>query len=184
MLVEVKKDNGRSESGSAEGSSAVRESPEQVAPTAVRQTLARARPTDVRYSSGVEGTAVADVRKSSRRAIPTAVRSTSGPSGDGFVPDTRAERETILRHDDSRNYGKMGRGEAVIPVDVGPQRSQPDQSGRAGESVAFSRGEFGVGFRLPSSQPIAFKHAVRPTFSGQKPDLSPALETLGFTKKR
>ena len=48
MLVEVKRDNGRSEFGSAEGSAAVGESPEGAGPTAVGQRPARAGPTAVR----------------------------------------------------------------------------------------------------------------------------------------
>ena len=66
----------------------------------------------------------------------------------------------------------MGLGEAAVPVEVGPQRGQPDQPGRAGERGAFSSGELGGGFGLPSSRHIAFKHAVGPTFSGQKPDFN------------
>ena len=42
MLVEVNRDNGRSESGSAESSAAVRESPEGAGPTAVGQSPAGA----------------------------------------------------------------------------------------------------------------------------------------------
>ena len=38
MLAEVKRDNGRSESGTAEGSAAVRESPAGAGPTAVGQS--------------------------------------------------------------------------------------------------------------------------------------------------
>ena len=48
MLVEVKRDNGRSDSGTAEGSAAVGESPEGAGPTAVGQRPARAGPTAVR----------------------------------------------------------------------------------------------------------------------------------------
>ena len=48
MLVEVKRDNGRSESGSAEGSTAVGESPEGAGPTAVGQNPTGAGPTAVR----------------------------------------------------------------------------------------------------------------------------------------
>ena len=38
MLVEVKRDNGRLESGTSEGSAAVWESPQGAGPTAVRQS--------------------------------------------------------------------------------------------------------------------------------------------------
>ena len=48
MLVEVKRDNGRSDSGTAEGSAAVGESPDGAGPTAVGQRPARAGPTAVR----------------------------------------------------------------------------------------------------------------------------------------
>ena len=48
MLVEFNKDNGQSESGSAEGSAAVRESPEGAGSTPVGQSPARVGPTAVR----------------------------------------------------------------------------------------------------------------------------------------
>ena len=48
MLVEVKRDNGQSASGSAEGSAAVEESPEGTGPTAVGQSPAGGGPTSVR----------------------------------------------------------------------------------------------------------------------------------------
>lgn len=48
MLVEVKRDNGRSESGSAEGSAAVGEIPQGAGPTSVGQSPAGAGPTAVR----------------------------------------------------------------------------------------------------------------------------------------
>ena len=89
MLVEVKRDNGRSESGSAEGSTAVGESPEGAGPTAVGQNPTGAGPTAV--------------------------------------------RETILRYGGLRNFGETGHGEAPVLVEVGPEKDQPDQPGRAGE---------------------------------------------------
>ena len=48
MLVEVMRDNGQSESVSAEGSAAVGESPEGVGPTAIGRSPAGAGPTAVR----------------------------------------------------------------------------------------------------------------------------------------
>ena len=48
MLVEVKRNTGRSESGGAEGSAAVGKSPEGAGPTALRQSLVGAGPTAVR----------------------------------------------------------------------------------------------------------------------------------------
>ena len=86
MLVKVKRDTGRSESGSA----AVGESPEGAEPTAVGQSLAGAGP-------------------------------------------TTAVQETILRDGGYPNFGETGHGEAAVPVEVGPERGQPDQPGGAGE---------------------------------------------------
>ena len=48
MLIEVKRDNGRSESGSAEGSATVGEIPEGAGPTAAGQSPAGTGPTAVR----------------------------------------------------------------------------------------------------------------------------------------
>ena len=121
MLVEVKRDNGRSDSGTAEGSAAVGESPEGAGPTAVGQRPARAGPTAV--------------------------------------------RETILRDGGLRNFGETGHGEAAVPIAVGPERDQPNQSGRAGEMGVYPCGEFDGGFDLRASF-LAYTHP--PTFSRLK----------------
>ena len=55
MLVEVKRDNGRSDSGTAEGSAAVGESPEGAGPTAEGQKPAGAEPTAVRQTISHDG---------------------------------------------------------------------------------------------------------------------------------
>ena len=55
MLVEVKRDNGWSESGSADGRLAVEESPEEAGPTAVRQSPAGAGPAAVREKISRDG---------------------------------------------------------------------------------------------------------------------------------
>ena len=34
----------------------------------------------------------------------------------------------------------MGHGEAAVPVEVGPERGQPDQPGRAGEMGVYPSG--------------------------------------------
>ena len=96
MLVEVKRDNSRSESGSAEGSAAVGESPEGAEPTAVGQSPTGAGPTAV--------------------------------------------RETILRYGGLRNFGETGHGEAPVLVEVGPEKDQPDQPGRASEIGVYPKG--------------------------------------------
>ena len=89
MLIKFKRDNGRSKSGSAEGSAAVGESPEGSGPTALGQSPAGAGPTAV--------------------------------------------RKTIWRDGGLRNFGEMGHGEdAVVPVEVGPERDESDQPGGAG----------------------------------------------------
>ena len=96
MLVEFKRDTGRSESGGAEGSAAVGKSPEGAGPTAVGQSPAEAGPATV--------------------------------------------RETILRDGGMWNFGEMGHGEAGVPVEVGPERDQPDQPGKAGEMSVYPSG--------------------------------------------
>ena len=90
MLIEVKTDNGRSETGSADSSATVGECPEEAGP---------------RDSSGIEGNAAADKGECPRGAIPNAVRPSSEPAGEGLVPDTRARREAILRDDGFRHNG-------------------------------------------------------------------------------
>lgn len=47
---------------------------------------------------------------------------------------------------DSRNLGALGRTDAV-PVEVGPERDQPDHPGRAGERGLDPRNGFGWWFR-------------------------------------
>ena len=96
MLVEVKRDNGRSESGRAEGSAAVGEIPQGAGPNAVGQSPAGAGPT--------------------------------------------ALRETILRDGGLRKFGETGHGKAAVPVEVDPERDQPDQPGRAGKMGVYPSG--------------------------------------------
>ena len=93
MLVEIKRDNGRSESGSAEGKAAVGENPKGAGPTAVGQSPARAGPTAV--------------------------------------------QETVLRDGGLRNFGETGHGEAAVPAEVGPERDQSDQPGKADEMGVY-----------------------------------------------
>ena len=109
MLVEFKRDNGRSESGSAEGSAVVGESPAGAGPAAVRETIV--------HAGGL------------------------------------------------RNFGETGHGEAAVPIAVGPERDQPNQSGRAGEMGVYPCGEFDGGFDLRASF-LAYTHP--PTFSRLK----------------
>ena len=42
-----------------------------------------------------------------------------------------------MRGGDSRNFGANERGETAVPFEVGPERDQPDQSGRAGDGGAY-----------------------------------------------
>ena len=81
MLAEFIRDDGPSESGSAEGSDAVEESPAGAGRTAVR--------------------------------------------------------ETILGDRGLRNFGETGHGEAAVPVEVSPERGQPDQPRKAVEMGAY-----------------------------------------------
>ena len=39
-----------------------------------------------------------------------------------------------------RDFGETGHGEAAVPVEVGPERDQPDQPGRAGEMGVYPSG--------------------------------------------
>ena len=91
MSVEFKRDNGRLDSGGAEGSAAARERSAGPRPTAVRQ----------------------------RPAV-------AGPA---------AVRGTILGDGGLRNFGETGQAEAAFPVEIGPERDEPDQLGRSGERV-------------------------------------------------
>ena len=98
-VAEFIRDDGQSEFGGVEGSAAVGGRP------------ARAGPTAVGDSPG--------------GAAPTAVRETLAEAG--LVRDTAtAVRETILRDGSSHNFGAIGRGETAVPVEVGPERDQPD----------------------------------------------------------
>ena len=68
-MVELPRNNGRSESVNAEGGAAAGESPRGAIPTAEREL------------SGVEANAAATVGESPRGEIPTDVRPTSRPAG-------------------------------------------------------------------------------------------------------
>ena len=59
----------------------------------------------------------------------------AGPTVVGQSPaevGPTAVRETIVRDSGSRNFGATGRGETAVSVEVGPERDQSDQRGRAG----------------------------------------------------
>ena len=46
-----------------------------------------------------------------------------------------AVQEAVLRDGGLRNFGKTGHRDVAVPAEVGPERDQPDQPGRAGEMV-------------------------------------------------
>ena len=73
----------------------------------------------------------------------------------------------------------MGFGEAAVLIEVGPEKGQPDQPGRAGEMGAYPSGEFD-GFGLPSSR-LAYTHPRRS--AGWKKIASLGSETLGVMQK-
>ena len=133
-------------------------------------------------SSSAEGSAA--VGGSPPGAEPTAARETPVAAAAGGVArgDTTAGREATLREDISRNFGVTGRRGAVVLVEVGPARSQPDQQRRAGEWDLYPGGERGGGYDLPldiwlSSTPL-YHHLV-----GRNMNLPPGQETLGITPK-
>ena len=139
MIAELMRNNGPSESSSAEGSAAVRESPLGAEPTAARQTSAAA-----------------------------AAAAGGGARGDTC---TTAAREATLREDTSCRFGVTGRRGAVVPVEVGPARGQPDQQRGAGEWGTYPGGELRVGIDLPLSR-LFFKHTAVPLFSRKKPEFT------------
>ena len=75
-------------------------------------------------SGSAEGSAA--VGESPTGAGPTVVGQSPAEVGPTAV------RETIVRDSGSRNFGATGRGETAVSVEVGPERDQSDQRGRAG----------------------------------------------------
>ena len=123
MMAELMRNNSPSESSSAEGSAAVRGSPQGAESTAVNGNGA--------VDSAAE-------RGSQQEAEPTAAgRQNSGAGaatlGGGARGNTTAAREMAIREDASRRVGVTGRREAAVPVHVGPAMGQPDQPRGAGE---------------------------------------------------
>ena len=123
IMVELMRNNGPSESSSAEGSAAVMASPRGAKPAAVRGNGAEDSAAERSSQQGADPTAAA-------RQISAAGAATAGGGARGF---TTAARETTFREDASRSVGVTGRREAADPVEVGPARGQPDQPRGAGE---------------------------------------------------
>ena len=112
MMAELMRNNGPSESSSADGSAGVRGSPRGAKSTAERGNSAKDS---------------AAVRGSPRGAEPTAARQISAAAataGGGARGDTTVARETTFREDISRNVGVAGRIEAAVFVEGGPDPAQ------------------------------------------------------------
>lgn len=75
----------------------------------------------------------------------------------------------------------MRRGGMPVPVEVGLDRGQRDQLGGAGESGAYSSGEFGGAFGLPSTRHMGFKNQAGSKIVGLKSIYIPGPQTLGTT---
>ena len=157
-MVELMRNNGPSESSSAEGSAAVTASPPGAEPTAVRGNGAENSAAERGSQQGAEPNAVA-------RQFSAAGAATAGGGARGY---TTAARETTFRGDASRSVGVTGRMEAAVPVEVGPARGQPDQPRGAGKWGSYPGGESGVGYDMPLPR-LALKHTAVPQFSGKKP---------------
>ena len=161
MLAELMRNNGPSESSSAEGSAAVRARPRGAEPTAVRRNGAEDSAAERGSQQGAEPTAAA-------RQISAVGAATAGGGARGY---TTAARQTTFREDASRSVRVTGRREAAVPVEVGPARGQPDQPRGAGEWGSYPGGELGVGYDIPLPR-FALKHTVVPQFSGKKPEFT------------
>ena len=78
---------------------------------------------DIKTGNGRSESGSAGVEESPKGAGPSAVGQSPVRAGPTAV------RETILRVGGFQNFGKTGRGEAAVPVEVGLERDQPDQPG-------------------------------------------------------
>ena len=148
MMAELMRNNGPSESSSAEGSAAVRGSPRGAEPTALRGSPEGAEPS------------------AATRQISAAGAAATGGGARGY---TTAARETIIRAETSCSVGVTGRRGAAVPVEVGPVRGQPDQTRGTGDWGLYPGSELGIGYDMPLSR-LAFKHTAVPQFSGKKPE--------------
>ena len=161
MMVELMRNNGPSESSSAEGSAAVRASPRGAEPTAGRDNGAKDSAADKRSQQRADPTAAA-------RQISAAGAATAGGGARGY---TTAARERTSREDASRGVRVTGRKEAAVPVEVSPARGQPDQPRMAGIWGSYPGGELEVGYDMPLPR-LALKHTVVPNLVGKKPEFT------------
>ena len=130
MMAELMRNNGPSESSSAESSAVIRPSRRGAEPTAVRGNGAEDSAAERGSQQGAEPTAAA-------RQIPAAGAATARGGARGY---TTAARETTFREDGLRSVGVTGRRGAAVPVEVGPARGQPDQPRGAGEWGSYPSG--------------------------------------------
>ena len=143
MMAELMRNNGPSESSSAESSAAIRGSPPGAEPTAVRGSPKGAEP----IAAG--------------RQISVAATAERGALG-----YTTAARETIFGEDASRNVRVTGHRGTAVPVEAGPARGQPDQTRGAGEWESCPGGELGEGYEMPLSR-LSLKHTAVLQLSGK-----------------
>ena len=160
-MADLMRNNGPSESSSAEGSAAVRASPQGAEPTAVRGNGAENNAAERGSQQEAEPTAAA-------RQIAAAGAATAGGGAQGY---STAARETTFREEASRSVEVTGRRGAAVPVEVGPARGQADQPRGAGEWGLYPGGELGVGYDMPLPR-LALKHTAVPQFSGKKPEFT------------
>ena len=173
MMAELMRNDGPSESDSAEGSAGVSGSPLGAEPTAVR-------------GNSAEDSAA--VRGSPREAEPTASRQISAAAAAAAAPeggarrDTTAARGTTFREDASRNVGVTGRRGATVPVEVSPARGQPDQQKGAEEWGSYPGGEVGIGHDMPLLT-HALRHITVPSFSEKNPEFTAWTRDVRFYAK-
>ena len=163
MMVELMRNNGPSESSSAEGSAAARASPRGAEATAVRGKDAEDSAAERGSQQEAEPTAAARQISAAAGAV------TAGGGARGHT--TTAASETTFREDDWRSVGVTGRSEDAVPVEIGPARGQPDQPRGAGEWGSYPGGDLGVGYDMPLPR-LAFKHTAVPKFNGEKPEFT------------
>ena len=140
MMAELMRNDGPSESCSAEGRAAVRASPRGAEPIAVRGNSAEDSAAERGRQQGAEPTAPA-------RQISAAGAATAGGGAQG---NTTAARETTLREDASRSVGVTDAGEPLFLSRLAQQRvSQINQGRGAGKWGSYPGGELGVGYDMP-----------------------------------
>ena len=146
MMAELTRNNGPSESSSAEGSAAARGSPRGEEPTAARGS-----------PEGAEPTAAA-------RQISAAGADTAGAEHE----DIQQQQETIFREDASRSVGSDGTKKSCWFCRNWPSQG-PVRPGKDGWRLwgSYPGGELGIGYDMPLSRRSSQTHPC-PTISRGK----------------